>query len=78
MAEQEPTREATVYDDTVREGLRAAAGTWACLCHTSAPCADCTRYAGKAVAAFIRAFDGGERFSPHLLATIAEEISGAR
>lgn len=72
------SREATVYDDVVREALKAAAVTWSCTCHSSAPCADCVRYAGKAVAAFLRAFDAGERFSPHLLAKIAEEISGAR
>jgi hypothetical protein len=73
-----PEREVTVYDDTVRDGLKAAAGTWVCTCHASAPCADCTRYAGKAVAAFLRAFDPAERFSPRLLADIAEEISDAR
>lgn len=55
MTEQ---REPAASNDAVRGALKAAAGTWACECHPSAPCAMCMRYAAKAVSAFLRAAAG--------------------
>lgn len=72
--------QATVYDETVREGLKAAAEA----CRRAdrdywGEANDLTydQLAPIAVAAFLRAFDPGERFAPRLLADIAEEMGRA-